>query len=223
MASTRRTGRNTVAMPSPPSGTPGCRSGMGARGGSGASHTMPSCSATSAGRRSVARSGIAAVSSSAGISTHLPSGLNRQPWYGALQCAVGDLPGGQARPAVRARVGERRDAVAEAGQRPALAAEADRDRLPADLGGQRYGMPEPRERRMRISELLRLPCPYRRGSRASGLPLLRAIVQVPLDPAPFGVGRLDQRPAGKPRARPARTAGRRASSPHCHGRLPGRT
>ena len=55
---------------------------MGARGGSGASHTMPSCSATSAGRRSVARSGIAAVSSSAGMPTHLPSEVNRQPWYG---------------------------------------------------------------------------------------------------------------------------------------------
>ena len=80
LASTRSTGRNTVATPSPPSGSPGCRSGMGARGGSGASHTMPSCSATLAGRRSVARSGIAAPSSSAGMATQLPSGVNRQPW-----------------------------------------------------------------------------------------------------------------------------------------------
>jgi len=80
LASTRRTGSSTVATPSPPSGTPGCRSGREARGGSGASHTMPSCSATSAGRRSMARSGMAAVSSSAGITTHRPSGVNRQPW-----------------------------------------------------------------------------------------------------------------------------------------------
>jgi hypothetical protein len=73
----------------------------------------------------------------------------------ALQHAAGDLPGGQARPAVRACVGERHDAAAEAGQRPAPAAEAARGRLLADLGGQRHGMPELRERRMPVSELLR--------------------------------------------------------------------
>jgi hypothetical protein len=37
------------------------------------------------------------------------------PRDGFRPCAVGDLPGGQAGPAVRACVGERRDAVAEAG------------------------------------------------------------------------------------------------------------
>jgi hypothetical protein len=56
---------------------------------------------------------------------------------------------------MRARVGERRDAAAEAGQRPAPAAEAARGGLPADLGGQRHGMPELRERRMPVGELLR--------------------------------------------------------------------
>ena len=50
---------------------------------------MPSCSATSAGRRSVARSGMAAPSSSAGMFTHLPSGVNRQPWY--EHCSVPSL------------------------------------------------------------------------------------------------------------------------------------
>ncbi len=78
---------------------------------------------------------------------------------GALQRAVGDLPGGQPRPAVRAGVFERRDAVAEADQGPALTADPGRDGLLADLGGQSHGMPEPRERRMRVGELRRRHVP----------------------------------------------------------------
>ena len=70
----------------------------------------------------------------------------------ALQGAVGDLARGQPRPAVRARVGEGREATADTGQGPAQPGEPDRDGLRADLGGQRHGMPEPRERRMRVGE-----------------------------------------------------------------------
>jgi hypothetical protein len=77
------------------------------------------------------------------------------PVIRALQRAAGDLPRGQPRPAVRARVGERRDDAAEAGQRPPLTGQTDRDGLLADFGGQCHRMPELRERRMRVGELPR--------------------------------------------------------------------
>ncbi len=89
----------------------------------------------------------------------------------ALQGAVGDLPGGQPGPAVRAGVFERRDAVAETDQGPALTADPDRDGLLADLGGQGHGMPELRERGMRVRELRRRHVPivaHRRGGRGGG-------------------------------------------------------
>ena len=65
---------------------------------------------------------------------HAPARVGEPPAVVcALQGSVDDLPGGQARPAVRAGVGERRDAPVEAGQGPALAADPDRDRLQARL------------------------------------------------------------------------------------------
>jgi hypothetical protein len=68
---TGMTGMITVVT-SWPSGSGGS-CGRGALGERGASQMIPSCSAIAAGRRSVARAGIEASSSSAGISVQAPS------------------------------------------------------------------------------------------------------------------------------------------------------
>jgi imidazolonepropionase-like amidohydrolase len=72
----------------------------------------------------------------------------------ALQRAVHDLPGRQSRPPVRADVGKRRDGAVDPGQHPALSGQPDAGRLTRDLLGQRDRMPEIRQCRMRIGELL---------------------------------------------------------------------
>ena len=68
---TRMAGMTTVAMSSP-AGSDGS-TGNGARGVRGESQISPPCSATAAGRSSVALAGIDASSSSAGINVQVPS------------------------------------------------------------------------------------------------------------------------------------------------------